>query len=163
LNDSLESAVVRPASADDADAVGRIFVRARDAMTYLPRIPDGDRPKLGGWITAKHEIWVVESQGTVMGFAGLSPGWLDHLYFDPESQGRGFGSKLLRHVMRLQPEGLRLWVFQKNLGARRFYEHHGFRLEKMTDGSSNMEREPDALYVWQPEIALPIDRSRLLI
>jgi hypothetical protein len=46
---------------------------------------------------------------------------------------------------------MRLWVFQKNIGARRFYEHHSFRLEKMTDGSRNMEREPDALYAWKPE------------
>jgi hypothetical protein len=42
-------------------------------------------------------------------------------------------------------------VFQKNVGARRFDERNDFRLEKMTDGSSNMERELDALYVWQPE------------
>jgi len=46
---------------------------------------------------------------------------------------------------------VRLWVFQKNLDARRFYERHEFRLERLTDGSSNMEREPDALYAWLPE------------
>lgn len=85
-----------------------------------------------------------------MGFAGLSKGWLDHLYIDPEYLGRGYGSMLLRHVQRLQPHGVRLWVFQKNVGARRFYEHYDFRLERLTDGSSNMEREPDALYVWGP-------------
>jgi GNAT superfamily N-acetyltransferase len=119
-------------------------------MTYLPRIPDGDRPKLGGWITTRHELWVIESEGRATGFAGLSPGWLDHLYMDPDSQNRGFGSMLLEHVKRLQPRGLRLWVFQKNAGARRFYERHDFRLEKMTDGASNMEREPDALYFWPP-------------
>jgi hypothetical protein len=48
---------IRQASPVDADDIGRIFVRARDAMTYLPRIPDEDRPKLGGWIAAKHEVW----------------------------------------------------------------------------------------------------------
>jgi GNAT superfamily N-acetyltransferase len=155
LNDSLESAAIRPGSPIDADEVGRIFVRARDAMTYLPRIPDGDRPKLGGWITAKHEVWVIEYRGSVLGFAGLSPGWLDHLYMDPDSQSRGFGSMLLQHVKRLQPSGTHLWVFQKNVGARRFYERHDFRLEKMTDGSSNMERESDARYFWQPEGSRP--------
>jgi len=86
----------------------------------------------------------------VLGFAGLSDGWLDHLYIDPNAQGRGLGSALLQHVKTLQPQGFRLWVFQKNAGARRFYERHDFRLEKMTDGSGNMEREPDALYSWQP-------------
>lgn len=128
-------------------------------MPYLPRISEDDRPKLGGWITARHEVWVIEDHRGVIGFAGLSKGWLDHLYIDPDSQGHGFGSKLLQHVKGLQPDGVQLWVFQKNVGARRFYEHHDFRLEKLTDGSSNMEREPDAIYVWQPEKG-PIDLTQ---
>jgi GNAT superfamily N-acetyltransferase len=127
-------------------------------MTYLPRIADEDRPRLGGWITTKHEIWVIEDGGRIMGFAALSKGWLDHLYIDPDAQGLGLGSKLVEHVKRLQPGGMRLWVFQKNAGARRFYERHDFRLEKLTDGSDNMEREPDALYVWAP--SSPAARSR---
>jgi GNAT superfamily N-acetyltransferase len=143
--------VIRRGSPADADAIGDIFVRARDPMTYLPRIPDDVRPKLGGLIAARHEIWVIEDRLRVMGFAGLSHGWLDHLNVDPGSQGRGFGSMLVSHVKKLQPDGTRLWVFQKNAGARRFYERHEFRLEKMTDGSGNMEREPDALYAWQAD------------
>jgi GNAT superfamily N-acetyltransferase len=149
-----QSPSIRQGSAADAGIIGGIFVRARDGMTYLPRIPDGDRPKLGGWITTRHEMWVIEDAGRVVGFAGLSKGWLDHLYVDPDSQGAGFGSTLLEHVKGLQPEGVRLWVFQKNAGARRFYERHGFRLEKVTDGSGNMEREPDALYLWLPGQAM---------
>ena len=143
--------MIRRGSRADAGAIGDVFVRARDEMSYLPRIPDDVRPKLGGWITERHEVWVVEERGLVLGFAGLSTGWLDHLYIDPGAQGRGHGSMLLQHAKLLQPRGIRLWVFQKNAGARRFYERHDFRLEKMTDGSGNMEREPDALYSWQPE------------
>jgi GNAT superfamily N-acetyltransferase len=146
--------VIRLGSLLDADSIGHVFLRARDQMTYLPRIPDDVRPKLGGSITARHEIWVMEDRGRVVGFAGLSSGWLDHLYVDPDCQGRGFGSMLLEHVKGLQPEGTQLWVFQKNGGARRFYERHDFRLERMTDGSNNMEHEPDALYAWQPKPVL---------
>jgi GNAT superfamily N-acetyltransferase len=141
--------VIRQGLPADADAIGVIFVRARDAMAYLPRITDDVRPKLGGWITERHEVFVVEKRGRVLGFAALSPGWIDHLYLDPDSQSRGFGSMLLEHIKGLQPEGIQLWVFQKNVGARRFYERHDFRLERMTDGSGNMEREPDALYSWE--------------
>jgi len=119
-------------------------------MTYLPRLADQDRPKLGGWISARHEIWLIEDRRRTVGFAGLSQGWLDHLYVDPDCQNLGLGAKLLQQVKRLQPTGIRLWVFQRNAGARRFYEHHGFRLETLTDGSRNMEHEPDALYVWKP-------------
>jgi hypothetical protein len=57
---------------------------------------------------------------------------------------------LLEHVKDLCPERLELWVFQRNEGARRFYERHGFELVRLTDGAGNMEREPDALYEWRP-------------
>jgi len=62
LNDSTKGVVIRPGSAVDANAIGRIFVRARDGMSYLPRITDEDRPKLGGWITERHEVWVIEDR-----------------------------------------------------------------------------------------------------
>jgi putative acetyltransferase len=142
--------VLRRANAQDADAVGEIFLRTRDLMTYLPRIPDEDRPKLGGWIVERHEVWVAEEDGTIVGFAGLDPGKLEHLYVDPEAQNRGIGAELLAEAKRLRPEGLQLWAFQKNEGARRFYERHGFRVVKLTDGADNMERQPDVLYEWVP-------------
>jgi GNAT superfamily N-acetyltransferase len=141
--------VIRRATSDDADAVGGVFVRARDGMTYLPRIPDDDRPRLGGWIVERHEVWVADESG-VAGFAGLTQGWLDHLYVDPDRQGRGLGTALVAHAKTLQPAGLQLWVFQKNEGARRFYERHGFRLVELTDGADNQEHEPDARYEWTP-------------
>ena len=48
------------------------------------------------------------------------------------------------------PDGFSLWTFQKNEGARRFYERHGFDAVELTDGSGNMEREPDVRYAWRP-------------
>ena len=92
----------------------------------------------------------------MLGFLAIrrsrTEGWevLEKLYVDPEAQNRGVGTALLDQAKALRPDGLVLWVFQKNEGARRFYERHGFRLVKLTDGAENMEREPDALYEWQP-------------
>jgi GNAT superfamily N-acetyltransferase len=143
-------AVLRRATAEDADAVRDIFLRARDLMTYLPRIPDDDRPGLGQRFVERHEVWVLEAGGDVVGFTGLDPGMVAHLYVDPESQNNGAGTELLEHAKGLQPSGLQLWTFQKNEGARRFYERHGFRVVKLTDGAENMEREPDVLYAWRP-------------
>jgi GNAT superfamily N-acetyltransferase len=148
--------VIRRATAADADAVGRVFVRARDEMTYLPRIVDEDRPKLGGWIVDRHEVWVDEEDGRIVGFAGLDPGVLAHLYVDPAEQNRGIGTALLEHVKIRHPDGFEFWVFQKNEAGRRFYERHGARLVRLTDGADNMEREPDALYEWRPA---PVDGS----
>ena len=75
---------------------------------------------------------------------------LDHIYVHPDAQNLGLGSLLLGTVKARLPGGFQLWVFQKNDGARRFYERRGFRLVKLTDGEGNMEREPDALYEWTP-------------
>jgi len=46
--------------------------------------------------------------------------------------------------------GLRLFAFQRNAPARRFYEARGFIAKEFTDGATNMEREPDVLYEWTP-------------
>jgi len=142
--------VIRPATPDDASAIGDLFVRARDEMTYLPRVPEDVRPLLGDRFLARAELWVAEKDGRMVGFAGVSGSELTHLYTDPRAQNRGVGTALLEHVKSLRPEHVVLWVFQRNEGARRFYERHGFRLVRLTDGAANMEREPDAFYEWRP-------------
>ena len=142
--------MIRRASAIDASAVGEVFLRARDRMAYLPRIPESDRAGLGALLVERHDVWVAVEDGTVVGFAGVSPGWLDHLYVDPDSQNAGIGTALLEHAKRLQPGGLQLWTFERNDGAHRFYQRHGFELVERTDGAGNMEQEPDARYEWRP-------------
>jgi len=119
-------------------------------MTYLPRIIDEHRPLLGGWFIDRDEIWVAEENGVVCGFFGLHDTELSHIYVDPDLQSHGIGTAMLNHAKSLRPHGLELWVFQKNTGARRFYERHGLQLVRLTDGAGNMEKEPDALYEWRP-------------
>jgi GNAT superfamily N-acetyltransferase len=140
--------VIRRATARDAAAVSRVFVAARDEMTYLPRIDDEHRPLLGGWFIGRCPIWLAEEDGEALGFSGVQGEELAHLYVDPAAQNRGIGSALLEHAKSVSPQRLELWVFQRNAGARRFYQRHGFRLVELTDGSGNMEKEPDARYEW---------------
>jgi GNAT superfamily N-acetyltransferase len=142
--------MIRRASAEDAAAIGEVFVAARDQMTYLPRIPEEDRQHLGEWLFERHELWVDEEDKAVVGFVAFSETMLDHIYIRPDMQGRGVGLRLLNTAKANRPRGLELWVFQKNAGARRFYERHGFRLVELTDGTRNMELEPDARYEWRP-------------
>ena len=142
--------MIRRATEDDIDAIGHIHVAAKDEMTYLPRIPDEDRPRLGRIFFDREEIWIGEREGRVVGYLGLGDARVEALYVAPGEQNRGVGSALLDHAKSLRPAGLDLWVFQANEGARRFYERHGFRLVELTDGAANMERTPDARYEWTP-------------
>ena len=97
------------------------------------------------------EVWVADEDGRAVGFAALAGNTLEHLYVHPAEQGKGIGATLLARAKKQSPAGLRLWVFQRNERARRFYERHGFALARLTDGTANEEHEPDALYDWRPQ------------
>jgi ribosomal protein S18 acetylase RimI-like enzyme len=123
-------------------------------MTYLPPIPSiaEHRRWIGEGLLPNQEVWIAEDgEGTFLGWASLSSGELNHIYVRPEFQSRGIGGAMLAHVMERMPDGFVLWTFQKNEGARRFYERHGFRVVKLTDGRANMEQEPDVQYEWRPD------------
>jgi GNAT superfamily N-acetyltransferase len=144
--------MVRRARPEDAKPIGDVFVAARAGMTYLPRQPsdDGFRDFIAGEIMRREEVWVAERDGLVRGFVTLEGELLDHIYVYPDAQGQGTGATLLDVAKSRRPHGFHLWVFQKNEGARRFYERHGLTLVEITDGQGNMEREPDARYEWVP-------------
>ncbi len=69
------------------------------------------------------------------------------LYVEPALIGQGIGGELIALAKRERPTGLRLWTFETNVQAQRFYERHGFSLRDRTAGE-NEEGAPDVLYVW---------------
>jgi len=141
---------VRPASEADTESIADAYVASYAGLTFLPRLHTDEeiRSWIRSFVVPRHEVWVAEEDERVVGFAALSDDMLMWIYVRPESQKRGVGSALLATAKERRPLGFRLWVFQRNEGARRFYERHGFRLVELTDGSGNEEREPDALYAW---------------
>jgi hypothetical protein len=62
--------------------------------------------------------------------------------------GIGLGARLVDLAKSRRPAGLQLWRFVTNIGARRFYERHGFVVAEVTDGSGNEENEPDVRFIW---------------
>ena len=60
--------------------------------------------------------------------------------------GKGIGTHLLAHAIRVLNPPIRLHTFQANVGARRFCERNGFVAAEFTDGRDNEERCPDVLY-----------------
>jgi len=144
---------IRPAREEEIEPLTRLFIRARNEMDYLPRVPDEAAVPIAARIREHEEVWVAEEDGRLLGFLGIEHSTnlgapvLEKLYVDPAEQSRGVGTALLDKAKELRPGELYLWVFQKN-PARRLYERNGFVLVRLTDGADNMEREPDALYRW---------------
>ena len=98
-------------------------------------------------VILKDEVWGVFDGGRLQGFIALLPGWIDHLYVDPAIHRAGIGSSLVRLAQEKQSE-LRLYTFQSNVNARKFYEKHGFVIEEFNDGERNEEKMPDITYHW---------------
>ncbi|MDC7744811.1 MULTISPECIES: GNAT family N-acetyltransferase [Rhizobium] len=84
----------------------------------------------------------------LIGVIAYGDNWIEQLYILPDFQGMGIGSRLLGCAKEEMDE-IRLWTFQRNIGARAFYERHGFAATEETDGVDNEEREPDVLYHWR--------------
>jgi putative acetyltransferase len=154
---------IRRGAASDAPAIAVIHRSAlRGALPHLPDLhtPEEDLAFFRDRVLARREVWVdTDGNGTVVAFCGLSEGWIEHFYVAPSHQGRGVGSRLLRHAMARQPS-FRLWTFQRNAPARRFYEKHGFIAVQESDGCRNEEKEPDVLYAWSRQRDEAPDRTR---
>lgn len=144
---------LRRADLADAEEIADLYTAARVAA--VPHMPPAlhtnaeDRRWMAGQLALEdHEAWVAEREALVVGYALITPVWLDHLFIRPEHLGRGIGSVLLDLVKSLRPDGFSLWVFESNTGARRFYARHGLLEVERTDGSQNEEKAPDIRMEW---------------
>ena len=144
---------IRPALPTEAGTVASLWLRSRKAS--VPSIPppvhsDGEVHRWFGEImVSSQEVWVADRHGQVVALMVLAGKWIDQLYVEPASTAEGIGSDLVAYAKGLRPAGLKLWTFQGNLAARRFYEAHGFVATVSTAGD-NEERAPDVCYDWCP-------------
>jgi ribosomal protein S18 acetylase RimI-like enzyme len=139
---------VRPATVQDAPAIGRVHVRAWQAA-YRGQLPDdyldGLRPeeRAASWERGlrrdrdRDPLLVAEDDGEVVGFAlvgaAQDPAGAGQLYainVDPDHWGTGAGRALLAaaqaELVRLGYTEAVLWVLPGNARARRFYEVAGW-------------------------------------
>ena len=144
--------LLRPATLDDAPAMADVHVDCREAnvgsMPAMVHTRETTHAWMRGRLEADSAGWVAERDGRVVGYAVVTGEWLDDLFLAPGETGHGIGSALLDVVKAERPDGFCLWVFETNVGARRFYGRHGLVELERTDGSSNEEREPDVRMAW---------------
>ncbi|MGH3363060.1 MAG: GNAT family N-acetyltransferase [Nocardioides sp.] len=147
-----EDVLIRPATAADAAAMGDVHVDSREAnvgsMPAMVNTRDETHTWMAHRLAGESEGWVAEVGGRVVGYLVLTHDWVDDLFLLPEATGRGIGAALLDLVKAQRPDGFRLWAFESNRGARRFYARHGLVELERTDGSGNNEKAPDVKMAW---------------
>ncbi len=149
---------VRRAGAEEASEIAEVLLCSRAAS--VPEIPppvhtdDEVRAWFEEVVLPEREVWVVDDCGAVVAVLVLADEWIDQLYVEPGHTGRGIGGRLTAVAKRQRPSALRLWTFEANVRARRFYERQGFVPTGSTAGD-NEEGAPDVRYEWSPSAAGP--------
>lgn len=152
MHEALRRPKPRRAKRDEAAAVAAVWLRSRQAS--IPAIPppvhtdEEVHEFFASVVLPQRETWVIaDDDGEIVALLVLHSGWIDQLYVDPPHIGRGLGSCLVDVAKTVYPEGLDLWTFAANTGARRFYERHRFVAIDSTEGC-NEEGAPDVRYHW---------------
>ncbi len=143
------------ATIEDMPEVARLFRTSRESeLPYLPKLhtPEEDLEFFSNVMFPNSRIDLLKDKDKLLGFVCFDADWIHHLYLLPEAIGKGYGAQLLKSA-RTNKTSMQLWAFKRNERAIKFYEKHGFRIIKETDGSENEEKEPDVLMQWPDKLA----------
>jgi putative acetyltransferase len=142
--------MVRAAQAEDISALALVAERSyRSAFRHILE-EDALTSRDAAFFAARFEAdWprmtVALSGETLIGFLLMTDGHIDMLFMDPDASGKGAGALLLRHA---EERGARsLECFRDNHGARRFYERHGWCIEREYDREFAGRSRSFVLYV----------------
>ncbi|MDX8349906.1 GNAT family N-acetyltransferase [Cognatiyoonia sp. IB215446] len=140
--------ILRAAMKADIAPIARIMGDWRAETPYIPDLHsrEEDVAFIRG-VVASQDVLVAEKADDVLGFIARDDREISQLFLTSSARGQGIGSALLSN-MKERVAHLTLWCFQANLGARRFYQRHGFKIAFMTGGQDNAERQPDIRYQW---------------
>ena len=145
--------VLRAAAHSDTERIADILLQSRAA--FLPyaasaHTDDEVREWVRDILVTREDVTVALVAGQLVGVMAMHRAedisWISQLYVHPTYVGQGIGSCLLARALETAARPIRLYTFQQNVGARRFYERNGFVPLRFTDGSGNAERCPDVLY-----------------
>ena len=144
---------IRAGRAEDGDTL--FAIHRESAVTAYMEIFPPDRFRFPDaemrvhWVSTLDDpavdVLVAERAAAAVGFASVSSGWLRNLFVLPAEWGCGVGSALHDQAVELLRGGsgkAHLWVLEKNVRARRFYEARGWRDD---GGRSNSQFPPHPL------------------
>lgn len=131
------------------DELVRIRIAAmRDSLTKVGRFdPDRARERFASGFNPEYTRFINFS-GLRVGFVVVKPEAdglkLDHLYIEPDYQGRGVGGKVLQTIFSTADQlGLPISVTAlRDSESNDFYRRHGFKYQDETEWDINYIRMP---------------------
>ena len=144
---------IRTAKTSDATEIADIYLESRKQLMPFATLAHSD-DEVRHWIKenliTKGNVTVAIVDQKIVGMCATSHkdkiSWVDQLYVKPDYIQKGIGSALLSDAVTRSTLPIRLYTFQENQLAKRFYEKYGFVAIQFSDGSSNEEGVPDVLY-----------------
>lgn len=143
---------MRIATQPDANIIANLYLASRkEYISFAPLVHSDEaiRHWMHDILIPNSQVWVVEQNDAIIGMMAIVEkqrvNWIEQLYVLPQATSQGVGSLLIAKAKSLNLP-VRLRTFQENLGARRFYERHRFKIIEFSDGSGNEEHCPDMLY-----------------
>jgi putative acetyltransferase len=130
------SSAIRKATADDIEAVARIWHSGwRDG--HIGHVPPGlvQHRRRDQFVVRTRDridqMWVVQADGAVLGFVVVKDDEVEQLYVDAPARGTGIAAALLRkgeeEIRRAGHRRAWLAVVAGNARARAFYAREGWR------------------------------------
>jgi len=95
------------------------FLTEKDIQFYHDIVKNGALKEV--------EIWVeLNEDAEPIGFIGLNETMIEMLFVDPKYHGKGTGSRLINHAIKIKGSNLQVDVNEQNDGAYAFYKRLGF-------------------------------------
>lgn len=139
---------IRPAQAEDAQALAGIAQAAKAFWNYTPAQLETWREALSPTVTSivEQPTQIVERNGMPAGFYQLqlkaTPAELEHLWVHPRYMGQGLGSALLAHALQhLANLGLDSLHIDADPHAECFYRRRG--AQRIAEIAAPIEGQPD--------------------
>lgn len=101
----------------EASRIGHPFLTESQLLSQSRQVRDIYLPEA--------ENWVIERNGRAAGFIGLIDNFIGGLFIDPQAQGGGLGTKLIKYAAQLKGD-LDVDVYAANPMAPAFYTRNGF-------------------------------------
>lgn len=121
--------MIRKYKTEDTDALIAIWNNA-EALAH-PFLSDDVRNQvrkdMRNMYLPNAETWVLEDDGTTVGFIAMIDTEIGGLFLDPSQHGKGMGRQMVDHVVSLKGP-LTVEVFKDNKIGLPFYERYGFEI-----------------------------------